>query len=177
LTPDQPDGPGRPAGYAKDLLLDYLGGPRRHVLGILEGLDEEAMRRPVLPSGWACRDLVHHLALDDERFWLRGVVGGDPEVIDQITHRPIDAWRPDPSLSAAAVLDLYRREIALADAALAAADLDAAPRWWPDFLGDRWMDTTGEVILHVVVETATHAGHLDAVRELVDGRQWMVLGD
>jgi hypothetical protein len=39
------------------------------------------------------------------------------------------------------------------------------------------MDTTGEVILHVVVETATHAGHLDAVRELVDGRQWMVLGD
>jgi Protein of unknown function (DUF664) len=32
-----------------------------------------------------------------------------------------------------------------------------------------------EVILHVTTETAVHAGHLDAVRELIDGRQWLVL--
>jgi hypothetical protein len=30
-----------------------------------------------------------------------------------------------------------------------------------------------EVILHVITETATHAGHLDAARELLDGRTWM----
>jgi Protein of unknown function (DUF664) len=29
--------------------------------------------------------------------------------------------------------------------------------------------------MHVITETAVHAGHLDAVRELIDGRQWMVL--
>jgi len=30
-------------------------------------------------------------------------------------------------------------------------------------------------VLHVITETATHAGHLDAVRELIDGRTWMIL--
>lgn len=29
--------------------------------------------------------------------------------------------------------------------------------------------------MHVVTETACHAGHLDTARELIDGRQWMVL--
>jgi len=28
-------------------------------------------------------------------------------------------------------------------------------------------------MLHVITETACHAGHLDAVRELIDGRQWL----
>jgi hypothetical protein len=36
------------------------------------------------------------------------------------------------------------------------------------------MDDLHEIILHVMVETACHAGHLDAVRELLDGRQWRV---
>ncbi len=32
------------------------------------------------------------------------------------------------------------------------------------------------VLLHLITETACHAGHLDAARELIDGRQWVVLG-
>ena len=32
-------------------------------------------------------------------------------------------------------------------------------------------------MLHVLRETAVHAGHLDAVAELLDGRQWIVIGD
>jgi hypothetical protein len=31
------------------------------------------------------------------------------------------------------------------------------------------------IMLHVIKETACHAGHLDAVHELIDGRQWIVL--
>ena len=31
------------------------------------------------------------------------------------------------------------------------------------------------VVMHMITETAVHAGHLDAVRELIDGRQWLVL--
>ena len=30
------------------------------------------------------------------------------------------------------------------------------------------------VLLHVITETAVHAGHLDAVREMIDTRQWIV---
>jgi hypothetical protein len=32
-----------------------------------------------------------------------------------------------------------------------------------------------DTILHVITETACHAGHLDAVRELIDGRTWVIL--
>jgi hypothetical protein len=61
-------------GGESAMLLSYLNVQRNHVLGILEGLDEEALRRPVLPSGWNCLGLVQHLALDVERFWFRGTV-------------------------------------------------------------------------------------------------------
>ena len=39
------------------------------------------------------------------------------------------------------------------------------------------LDDLRHVLLHVIAETACHAGHLDALRELIDGRQWMVLTD
>ena len=61
----------------KALLLDFLEGERGHVLGILEGLSEEQLRRPVLPSGWNCLGMVKHLALSDEHYWFRCVVGGE----------------------------------------------------------------------------------------------------
>jgi hypothetical protein len=43
------------------VLLQFLDTERDHVLGILEGLSEEQLRRPVLPSGWNCLGLVKHL--------------------------------------------------------------------------------------------------------------------
>ena len=69
--------------------------------------------------------------------------------------------------------DLYRREIAASDAALAGLSLDAPPARWPEYFGDWRLQDVREVILHVITETATHAGHLDAARELLDGRTWM----
>lgn len=77
--------------------------------------------------------------------------------------------------SAEEVFTLYRKEGELADAFLADAGLEAAPSWWPDFFGDWHLDTLREVVLHVITETATHAGHLDVVCELIDGRQRLVL--
>jgi len=43
----------------------------------------------------------------------------------------------------------------------------------------QFLDTERDHVLGILVlkETACHAGHLDAVRELIDGRQWIVLGD
>ena len=31
------------------------------------------------------------------------------------------------------------------------------------------------IMLHMITETACHAGHLDAARELIDGTQWIVV--
>jgi Protein of unknown function (DUF664) len=163
-------------GKESKALLSNLGDQRDHVLGILAGLDEEALRRPVLPSGWTCLGLVRHLALDVERFWFRGVVAGEQSVIDELAEAPDDAWRVGSDVTVGAVFDAYRQEIERANAIIAATPLDAAPAWWPpDFLVDWRLHDLREIVLHVMTETACHAGHLDAARELIDGRKWLVL--
>jgi hypothetical protein len=151
-------------------LLETLKGQRRHVLGILEGLSDEQLRRPVLPSGWSCLGMVRHLAVDDERFWFQSVVAGREASIVG------DAWDIGDA-TAAEILGLYRREAAIADSIVAEATLDSPPKWWPDGLFGEWrLGTVREVLLHVITETACHAGHLDAARELIDGRQWLAPG-
>ncbi len=154
------------------VLLKSLTSQRRHVIGILDDLSDADLRRPVLPSGWTCLGLVQHLALDVERFWFRNVVAGEP-MDDGAADE--NAWEVGPELAAGDVLGLYRREIELADAIIARTDLAAAPAWWPDFFGSFRIENLREIMLHVIAETACHAGHLDAVRELIDGRTWLIL--
>ncbi|MFJ5279614.1 DUF664 domain-containing protein [Streptomyces parvulus] len=97
-------------------LLSFLDAQRRHVLGILDGLDAEALRRPVLPSGWSCLGLVQHLALDVERFWFRAVITGDPAVIAALDDID-DAWEVASDVSHTKVLARHRPEADLADTA------------------------------------------------------------
>jgi hypothetical protein len=151
-------------GREREAPLEWLGDQRAHALGVLKGLSGEDLRRPVLPSGWTCVALVRHLAVDDERF--RAVAAGEPVPLDDDT-----GWQPSPDEPAEAVLDLYRREITASDAVLAGLDLDAPPARWPEYFGG-WRLRDAREILHVITETAVHAGHLDAARELLDGRTW-----
>ena len=161
--------PGSKEGTA---LLSSLSKQRAHVLGILEGLPEEALRRPVLPSGWTYLGLVQHLAIDVERFWFRHVVSGEP---DDSAETLTNAWQVGSEVPVDAVLDGYRREIERANEVIAATPMDAAPAWWPDFFGDFRLEDLEAIMLHVITETACHAGHLDAARELIDGRTWLIL--
>ena len=163
-------------GIESGMLRSCLNRQRDHVLGILEGLGEEDLRRPVLPSGWTCLGLVRHLALDGERFWFRGVVAGEQAVIGELAEVQDDAWQVGSDVPAGAVFDLYRKEIDLANAIISTTALDTAPAWWPNELFGAWrLHDLREIILHVITETACHAGHLDAARELIDGRRWLVL--
>lgn len=50
-----------------------------------------------------------------------------------------------------------------------------APAWWPDFFGSWLLPSLREIVLHVVAETATRAGHLDVTCELIDGKLHLVL--
>jgi hypothetical protein len=87
-----------------------------------------------------------------------------------------DGWQVRPEVPAAAVLDLYRRETELADKIITATSLEAPPAWWPDFFPPSFhLDNLRQVLLHVIAETACHAGHLDAARELLDGQTWLIL--
>lgn len=152
-----------------------LDAQRRHVLGILEELPEADLRRSLLPSGWTMLGLVQHLTLDVERFWFSAVVAGDQRAIDGLATRD-DAWHVSTDVSSAEVLEGYLEETARADEIIDSSPLDATPRWWPaEQFGDWRLESVREIVLHVIAETACHAGQLDVVRELLDGTQWLVL--
>jgi uncharacterized damage-inducible protein DinB len=157
----------------KKALLSSLTSQREHILGILEGLGDEDLRRPVLPSAWTCLGLVQHLAVDVEQGWFRRITAGQKVEPDESS---TSAWQVGPDQSAEGVFDSCRHEIELANAIIAATPLDVAPAYWPEDLWPTWrLQDMREIILHVITETAVHAGHLDAVRELIDGRRWLVL--
>jgi hypothetical protein len=119
--------------------------------------------------------LVKHLTLADERYWFRCVMGG--ESVDYFPERPGGDWLVAPAESRGEIVAAYRDEIVRANELITNTPLDAPPRrrdplwheWGQDFPDLRF------IVLHMIVETATHAGHLDAVCELIDGRQWIVV--
>ena len=54
-----------------------------------------------------------------------------------------------------------------ADEVIAEMEVDDLGRaWFGDAVSMRW------VLIHMIEETARHAGHLDIMRELIDGADW-----
>jgi uncharacterized damage-inducible protein DinB len=156
-------------------LRTRLDAQRHHVLGIIDGLGETDLRRSVLPSGWTILGLVRHLTLDVERFWFSAVVAGDQDAIDGRATGD-EAWRVSVDVSGSEVVERYLQETARANHIIDSVPLDAKPLWWPsEQFGDWRIESLRGIILHVMVETACHAGQLDVVRELLDGKRWLVL--
>jgi hypothetical protein len=159
----------------RDLLLRQLDGQRRHVLDQIEGLSDRQLRQPVLPSGWSCLGLLRHLTLSDERYWFGVVMAGQP-----LDFWPVGTnadWFVDDGESAASVISAYRDAIDRSTAIIADLSLDDPPAthedWWAES-GQSFPDLR-TVLVHVLIETATHAGHLDAVRELLDGKLYLAI--
>lgn len=156
----------------REALLICLNIQRAHILGSLEGLDAAALRQPVLPTNWTCVGMVQHLAFDVERFWFRQTVAGErlAEGWDSTS-----AWTVDPDTPPEEVLALYRNEIDRADVIIRETPVEAPPKYWADHFGSWRLPDLRAILLHVIAETACHAGHLDAARELLDGKTWLIL--
>ncbi|WP_088281681.1 DinB family protein [Kineosporia sp. A_224] len=162
-----------PTVSERDRLQYFLDEQRRAVLAIVDGLDETRLRTPVLPSGWTPVGLLLHLAGAEATWFQRVALGTQPQTRwdDGIEDPPWDPEAPfTTEHSTAAVVDHYRRQCRISDEVLQSHDLDAP------LLGDPGFDWPGEpitdlrwVALHMIEETARHAGHLDVARELLDG--------
>ncbi len=159
--------PARPTSRTIDLLSTRLRSQQERVAGIVAGLDDEQLRRPVLASGWSCLGMVHHLT-EGTRFWLRRVM-----VDDASTPLLDDDFEVAAEATGAEVLDAYARVCADGLDGIAHLPADASPAWWPEGWWGGWrLHDLEEVLVHLLVETSTHAGHLDAVREVLDGATW-----
>lgn len=154
-------------------LLEWLDEQRQHVVEQVRAMPAEARRRSVVPSGWTSRGLLRHLALDVERVWFRAVMAGERVDLPQ----GYDGWTAPEEQSDEDLIEQYAAECRLATAVIEQLDLDAEPVWWFEGGGSPPHSSLRGVLLHVIVETATHAGHLDICRELVDGGQRLVLDE
>jgi uncharacterized protein DUF664 len=145
----------------KTALVTFLRAQRAGVLAIVDGLDHEALTTAVLPSGWTPLGLIEHLG-HAERHWFEEVAVGSA--------RPLPWDDDDPARPLDVVFEFYRVQCERSDAVLAATPLSAPPRG-PRFspIGDEVTDLRW-IVLHMIEETARHAGHLDVVRELLDGK-------
>ncbi|QBX57436.1 DUF664 domain-containing protein [Nocardioides seonyuensis] len=157
----------------KGELLERLDATRAHVAEQVLNMPAAARRRSHVPSGWTPRGLVRHLTLDVERVWFRAVMAGEPVEIPQ----GYDGWTAPETQSDEELLERYAAECRLASAAISDLPLDAKPAWWFEDGGNPPHSSLRAVLLHVIVETATHVGHLDICRELADGGQRLVLDE
>ena len=155
-----------------DALLAFLDAQRECVLAIVDGLDEDQLTTPVLPSGWTPLGLIEHLG-HAERHWFQEVALGSAAPLpwpedppgDEDEDAPFTTGRPPE-----AVFAFYRDQIGRANAVVATTPLSARPIGRHDREGTEHVTDLRTIMLHMIEETARHAGHLDTARELLDGR-------
>jgi len=148
----------------KAALLEFLESQRVAVLEILDGLDDQALTATVLPSKWTPLAMVEHLGYA-ERHWFQEVLTGSADPLPWEDPPPLTTPRPKNTVFA-----FYQDQRNRANAIIEATPLNATPQGRHP--GDREHEVTDLrwIILHMIEETARHAGHLDVVRELLDGR-------
>jgi uncharacterized damage-inducible protein DinB len=161
---------------ADQLLLTFLDAQRRSVLAIVDGLSEDDLRKPVVPSGWTPLGLIEHLA-GAEFYWFQIIASGlgsdqpQPDETDETDQAAEDGRGPFTTADAKEeVFSLYRDQCKQANAMLASTPLSTPPRGrvHPG-VKTQVFDLRG-IVLHMIEETARHAGHLDIARELLDGK-------
>jgi Protein of unknown function (DUF664) len=150
-------------GGEKESLQASLNRHRDAVVWKLQGLDDTELRRAMLPSGNTLLGMVKHLATW-EYIWICRTFGHPTEQL------PIDEGddyadvRIDPGDSTAGILAFYSRSRAAADQVIGGVDLDeAGTTMFGDTVSLRW------AVIHILEDTARHAGHIDIMRELIDG--------
>ncbi|GGM86712.1 DinB family protein [Dactylosporangium sucinum] len=153
-------------GDERALVSAWLDWHRETVHVKCAGLGEQDAWRAPLPASplTSAAGLVSHLT-SVESYWFERVVAGLDVPLHWTEEDPDLEWRRRPGDSLDAVLARYRAQCAVSRRIVAGLDLGAtcAGRRHGNVVSVRW------VLLHMIEETARHNGHLDAVRELVDG--------
>lgn len=156
----------------RELLTAYLAHQRYLVRVASHGLSDEQARLTPTASTLSVGGVIKHLARV-ERNWTDLVLQRLRKPTEQDMQEYLAAFQFGPDDTLQAVLDDYARAAAETDAVIAGiADLGQAvpiPKDvpWFDHDADAW--SVRWVLLHLIEETARHAGHADILRESIDG--------
>jgi uncharacterized damage-inducible protein DinB len=159
-----------PEGSELSLLAEYLDLQRETLLAKTDGLTRAQLNAAHPPSALTLAGLLSHLALVEET-WMEVRFAGLPEREPWST---VD-WDADPDWEFRAAQtqepdelkaryrDACERSRRVVASASGADQLSARPRRDGRRFSLRW------VLLHLIEETARHAGHADLLREAIDG--------
>ena len=152
-------------GDERAALGAWLDSQRETILWKIEGLDDEQLRRVVVPSGLSMLGLVKHLTADEHGWFVVGFAAtSEPDMFESDDDPDLD-FHVQPGETTQQIIEGYKRACERSREIYASADsLDATfinPRRGPMSL--RWL------MNHMIEETARHAGHADIMRELIDG--------
>jgi hypothetical protein len=146
-----------PTGHAdeREIYLDWLGYLRRAVVRKVEGLSEADARWTPDGALIPLLGIVNHLTHVEWR-WIEGGLFGADVV------RREEEFSPGPEVTVATALEWYRERAERTERVVRTTPLDTPCPWIED-ADLRW------VLIHLINETARHAGHTDATRELLVG--------
>jgi hypothetical protein len=153
-------------------LLESLGRHRFFLRFTVQNLTDEQASTRTTASELTLAALIKHVAATEAQ-WAAFAERG-AAAFDGAAERWAEDWRVGPDETLAALLTRYEEVARHTDELVATVDLDAdhalppAPWFEP---GARW--SARRVFLHVIAETAQHAGHADILRESLDGQKTM----
>jgi Protein of unknown function (DUF664) len=145
----------------RELLTGFLDWYRAVVENKVRGLSLQDASRIMTPTGLSPLGIVKHLAFV-ERGWFMARFAAEEQKVD-----PDAVFRIETGDTVASVLAFYRSSVTESRRITAGASLDdisksESPTY--GFVSLRW------ILVHMLEETARHAGHLDLMREQIDGK-------
>ncbi len=150
--------PPRLVGDERETVHALLQYQRRSLVRKVAGVDDDAARRSAVGSGTTLLWLVKHMTRAESLWILCRFAGQDVAI-------PDDTVDPDDTVEG--VIDAYEETWQRTDKVVAATpSLDEGCR----DVGDEAQVNLRWVLMHLLEETARHAGHADILRELFDGR-------
>lgn len=161
----------------KSDFLDTLSTHRSFLRHAVRDLTDEQAGQRTTVSELCLGGLIKHVTRAEHR-WTGFIVGG-PAAMDLSDEAAMkahtDSFRMQDGDTLAGLLESYE-EVArnTSDLVTALPSLDASQPlpespWFKP--GARW--TVRRVLLHILAETAQHAGHADIIRESLDGAKTM----
>lgn len=146
------------------MLTSFLDYYRGVMVRKIEGLDAEGLRRSPVDSGTSLGGLLKHLGYV-ERQWFGESLGGLELAFPSTKGDPDADFRLDKSETAESLIAFYRAECERSRNMVADnPDLNrVVPASHNRQVSLRW------ILIHMIEETARHAGHADILREMHDG--------
>ena len=143
------------------MLSAFLDRYRETMIWKLQGLSKEQASRHLVPSDTTLLGVVKHLAYV-ERYWFHDFKG-DPISFPWNEGEPEREFVIEREDTVESITALYEGEIARSREIVEQSSLDDLSKPAKEPLSLRW------IMIHMIEETARHAGHADILRELTDG--------